>query len=81
MTADLLLCGLLLFAIAVARVALIVKDLLSTIILLSAFSCVMCLTYCTMGAIDVAFTEVAVGVGASTLYSLATLLRTTRRTD
>jgi uncharacterized MnhB-related membrane protein len=67
------------FAIVTAVAALVVKDLLSAIVLLSAFSFFMCLAWTEMGAVDVAFTEAAVGAGVSTAFFVAALYNTRRR--
>ena len=69
----------LLFTVITAFTALVVKDLLSAIILLSAFSFFMCLAWTEMGAVDVAFTEAAVGAGVSTAFMVAALYHTKRR--
>jgi len=58
-----------------------VKDILSAGVLLGAYSFLMCILYAQMGAVDVAFTEAAVGAGVSTVFFLATIRRTTRRTN
>jgi uncharacterized MnhB-related membrane protein len=71
---------LLIFVVIVAVAALTVRDLLSAIVLLSAFSFFMCLLWTEMGAVDVAFTEAAVGAGVSTAFFMAALFNTTRRT-
>lgn len=71
---------LLLFALVVAVAALTVRDLLSAIVLLSAFSFFMCLLWTEMGAVDVAFTEAAVGAGVSTAFFMGALYNTSRRT-
>jgi energy-converting hydrogenase B subunit D len=71
---------LLIFAVITAVAALSVKDLLSSVVLLSAFSFVMCLLWAEMGAVDVAFTEAAVGAGVSTAFFMAALYNTTRKT-
>ena len=70
----------LIFSVIVAVGALWVKDLLSAVILLSAFSFFMCLLWTEMGAVDVAFTEAAVGAGVSTAFFMGALFNTTRRT-
>jgi energy-converting hydrogenase B subunit D len=70
----------LIFSVIVAVGALWVKDLLSAVILLSAFSFFMCLLWTEMGAVDVAFTEAAVGAGVSTAFFIAAIYNTTRRT-
>jgi uncharacterized MnhB-related membrane protein len=70
---------ILLIATITAVAALVVKDLLSAIVLLSAFSFFMCLAWTEMGAVDVAFTEAAVGAGVSTAFMVAALYHTKRR--
>lgn len=60
--------------------ALYVKDLLSSAILLGAYSFLMCLLWTEMGAVDVAFTEAAVGAGISTAFFIGAIYQTTRRT-
>ena len=70
----------LIFSVIVAVGALWVRDLLSAVVLLSAFSFFMCLLWTEMGAVDVAFTEAAVGAGVSTAFFIAALYNTTRRT-
>jgi energy-converting hydrogenase B subunit D len=70
----------LILAVITAVAALSAKDLLSAIVLLSAFSFIMCLLWTEMGAVDVAFTEAAVGAGVSTAFFIAALFNTTRRT-
>jgi uncharacterized MnhB-related membrane protein len=72
--------ALLIFAVITAVAALSVKDLLSAIVLLGAFSFFMCLLWTEMGAVDVAFTEAAVGAGVSTAFFIGALYNTTRRT-
>lgn len=63
-----------------AVAAITVKDLLSSAILLGAYSFMMCLLWCVMGAVDVAFTEASVGAGVSTIFFVAAVFQTTRRT-
>lgn len=71
---------ILLFAVAAAWGALRVKDLLVAVLLLGAFSFLMCLLWAEMGAVDVAFTEAAVGAGVSTAFFVAAVYKTTRGT-
>ena len=59
--------------------ALAVKDLLGAAILFGAYSFMMCLLWAVMGAVDVAFTEASVGAGVSTVFFVAAVFRTTRR--
>lgn len=68
------------FVICCAIAAISVKDLLGTAILFSAYSFLMCLLWTIMGAVDVAFTEASVGAGVSTIFFVAALFRTSRRT-
>jgi uncharacterized MnhB-related membrane protein len=66
--------------VAVCAVAAIsVKDLLGAAILFGAYSFMMCLLWAIMGAVDVAFTEASVGAGVSTVFFVAAVFRTTRR--
>lgn len=60
--------------------ALKVKDLLSSTVLLGAFGFFMCLLWTGMGAVDVAFTEAAVGAGISTVLFVIAVFKTARRT-
>ena len=66
--------------IVCAVAAISVRDLLGTAILFGAYSFMMCLLWAVMGAVDVAFTEASVGAGVSTVYFVAAVFRTTRRT-
>jgi uncharacterized MnhB-related membrane protein len=63
-----------------AAAALTVKNLFSAAVLFGAFSFLMCLLWTEMGAVDVAFTEAAVGAGVSTAFFIAAIYQTTRRT-
>ncbi|MFP4035394.1 MAG: Na(+)/H(+) antiporter subunit B [Desulfovermiculus sp.] len=66
--------------IVCAIAAISVRDLLGTAILFGAYSFMMCLLWAIMGAVDVAFTEASVGAGVSTVFVVAAVFRTTRRT-
>lgn len=70
----------LVMAIITAFAAITVKDLLSAAILLSAYSFFLCLMWTIMGAVDVAFTEATVGAGVSTVFCVAAIYNTSRRT-
>lgn len=72
---------LLLFILGTAIAALESKCLITSSIILGAYSFMMCLVYASLGAVDVAFTEAAVGAGAGTVFFLATILRTGRDTS
>ncbi|HBH62245.1 MAG TPA: cation:proton antiporter [Nitrospiraceae bacterium] len=63
-----------------AVAAISVKDLLSSAILLSVYSFLMCILWAELGAVDVAFTEAAVGAGISTAFFIGAIYQTTRRT-
>lgn len=71
---------ILLFITASAIAAITVKDLLGAAIMFGAYSFLMCLLWALMGAVDVAFTEASVGAGVSTVFFVAAVFRTTRRT-
>lgn len=58
--------------ISCAVAALALKDLVSSAIITGAYSFLMCLLWTEMLAVDVAFTEAAVGAGISTVLLLAT---------
>jgi len=72
---DIVLLGL---TVVCALCAINVKDLLVSIIFLSAFSLFMCLLWLEMGAVDVAFTEAAVGAGLTTVLFIVTVFKTER---
>jgi multicomponent Na+:H+ antiporter subunit B len=61
-----------------ALAAITVKDLLSSAIILGAYSFLMCLLWTEMGSVDVAFTEATVGAGVGTVFFIAAVYRTTR---
>jgi len=68
------------FVIFTAIAAITVRDLLGTAILFGAYSFLMCLLWAVMGAVDVAFTEASVGAGVSTVFFVAAVFSTSRRT-
>lgn len=69
---------LLALAVICAVAAVRVKDLLASVILLGAFSLFMCIIWLEMGAVDVAFTEAAVGAGVTTVFFVIAVLKTDR---
>jgi energy-converting hydrogenase B subunit D len=71
--------ALLVLALICAITAITVKDLLSAVMALSAYSFFMCLIWAQMGAVDVAFTEASVSAGIGTILMIAALSKTTRR--
>ena len=64
--------------VIIAIAAITLRDLLSAIMLLSAYSFLMALVWVEMHSVDVGFTEAAVGAGATTAFFIAALSRTTR---
>ncbi|MBN2178326.1 MAG: DUF4040 domain-containing protein [Deltaproteobacteria bacterium] len=68
------------FVIICAIAAITVRDLLSAVMILGAYSFFMCLMWAQMGAVDVAFTEASVSAGIGTILFIAALMKTTRRT-
>jgi len=67
------------FLIIVGVVALEVKDLLVSVVMLSAFSFTMALLFSSMGAVDVGFTEAVVGAGVTGILFLVALYQTTQK--
>lgn len=71
---------LMLFMVVICAIAVLtVKDLVSSAIIYGAYSLLMCLLWTEMLAVDVAFTEAAVGAGVSTVFFLSTALHIKRR--
>ena len=70
---------LLLFVLICAIAAITVRDLLSAVMILGAYSFFMCLIWAQMGAVDVAFTEASVSAGVGTILMVAAISKTTRR--
>lgn len=69
---------LLVFLVVTAIIALQVKDLISSTMIFGIFSFLICLLWAEMGAVDVAFTEAAVGAGVSAVFLIATVFNTKR---
>ncbi|MCP1662682.1 MAG: DUF4040 domain-containing protein [Methanocalculus sp. MSAO_Arc1] len=70
--------ALLLFMILCAAAAITVRDLLHATIIFAAYSLFMTILWAEMNAVDVAFTEAAVGAGITTVLFIATIARTKR---
>jgi len=70
---------LLFFVLKCAIAAITVRDLLSAVMILGAYSFFMCLIWAQMGAVDVAFTEASVSAGVGTILMVAAISKTTRR--
>ena len=69
---------LLIFLVITALIALRVRDLLGASMVFGIYSFLICLLWAEMGAVDVAFTEAAVGAGVSAVFMIATVYCTTR---
>jgi multicomponent Na+:H+ antiporter subunit B len=61
-----------------ALAAISLKDMLSAAVTFGTYSFLMCLLWTEMGAVDVAFTEAAVGAGVSTVLFIAAIYRSRR---
>lgn len=72
---------ILVFLVVTAVISLQVRDLLGAAVVLSVYSFLMCLLWAEMGAVDVAFTEAAVGAGVSTVFLIATIYHTRRHSS
>lgn len=72
---------ILLFLIVAAVISLTVKDLLSASMIFGIYGFLICLLWAEMGAVDVAFTEAAVGAGVSAVFFIATVYNTRRRSS
>lgn len=70
-----------LFLIVVCAIAaLSVRDLLAAVVIFGAFSFFSALYFASLGALDVAFTEAAVGAVITTVFFVTAIFRTVRRT-
>lgn len=78
MNEQLLIMVLLSFLVILTVGIIILKDLLIAVMLLSVYSLTAAAIFIVMDAVDVAFTEAAVGAGISTIILLGTLSFTTR---
>ena len=72
---------ILIFLVVAALIALRVKDLLTASVVFGIYSFLMCLLWAEMGAVDVAFTEAAVGAGVSAVFLIATVFNVKRRSS
>lgn len=64
---------LLLFLVVIAIAAIQTKDILSATMLMGAYSLFMAIVWTQLNAVDVAFTEAAVGAGVSGVFMIAAL--------
>ena len=63
-----------------AIAALITRDLLAAVVIFGAFSFFSALYFAILGALDVAFTEAAVGAVITTVFFVTAIFRTSRST-
>jgi len=61
-----------------AILALYIKDLMGSVIVFGAYSFLMCVVWTCNAAVDVAFTEAAVGAGVGTVFLVSTIYNTSR---
>jgi len=69
---------LLLFLVVCALEVIWTKDLLSAVIIFSAYSMVMAIVWQQLNAPDIAITEAAVGAGITTMLFVAAISKTSR---
>ena len=72
---------LLVFLVITAVISLRVRDLLGATMVFGVYSFLICLLWAEMGAVDVAFTEAAVGAGVRAVFLIATVFHTTRKSS
>jgi len=73
--------ALFVFLIITAVLSLSIKDLLTAVVTLNAFSFISALIYVVMGAIDVGFTEAVVGAGVTGIFFVVLIFQTSRRSS
>ena len=73
--------AILILLVITALAAISMRDLLAASILLAGYSLLMAVIWTYLNAVDVAFTEAAVGAGITTVLIIATLSRTKRREE
>jgi multicomponent Na+:H+ antiporter subunit B len=67
--------------LVLAWASLAVRDLLAAVFILGGYSFMSALALAQMGAVDVGFTEAAVGAGVTGVFFLMAIARTTRRSE
>jgi uncharacterized MnhB-related membrane protein len=72
---------LVLFVYICAIAAITIRDLLSAVVILGAYSFFMCLLWAQMAAVDVAFTEASVSAGIGTILMIGAVSKTKRRSN
>lgn len=76
---ELLSTFFLLLIVVCAIAAVLIRDLLAAVIIFGAFSFFSALYFAILGALDVAFTEAAVGAVITTVFFVTAIYRTVRR--
>ena len=71
--------GLLTFMVAVAAAVAVLRNLFAAVMLFAIYSFSAAALFVALDAVDVAFTEAAVGAGVSSILMLATLAATSSR--
>ena len=72
---------LLLILIITAITVISVRDLLATVILLSAYSFITAVMFAQLGAVDVAFVEAVLGAGISGVLFVIAIYVTKRKSE
>lgn len=72
---------LLLILVICATASVLMRDLLGATMILTIYSLVMAVVWMRLNAVDVAFTEAAVGAGITTVLLIAALSRTKRQEE
>lgn len=67
--------------IVTALLAIEMKDLLNSVIILAAFSLVLTFLFFSVHALDVAMAEAAIGAGVSTVLFVIAISKTRRKED
>jgi uncharacterized MnhB-related membrane protein len=77
---ELLSTFFLLLIVVCGIAAVSVRDLVAAVIIFGAFSFFSAVYFAILGALDVAFTEAAVGAVITTVFFVTAIFRTVRRT-
>jgi energy-converting hydrogenase B subunit D len=72
---------LVVFVYVCAIAAITIKDLLSAVLIMGAYSFLMCLLWTEMAAVDVAFTEASVSASIGTVLMIGAVSKTKRRSN
>jgi uncharacterized MnhB-related membrane protein len=70
---------LIIFIFICAIAAITIRDLLSAVVILGAYSFFLCLLWTEMAAVDVAFTEASVSASIGTVLLIGAVHKTERR--